>query len=366
MNFKEHVGLNFIRPDVNRPGNYEFVNSGVWLVSQFKQLGVKWNRLAFSWVLIQPEKGIFNWLPYDQIVDTCSKEGIEILATIGGHFDNPPVPAWAGKTLAEVIKSNPKALEVFIESLVQRYRKYIHHWEVLNEPADFHKGLTVTDYVDKILKPCYCIIKSIDSNAKILPCSYRHLPVIGNKDVFWAAAREYCDVHNIHIYVDWGIFRKQPTTDEEVKEAMNFRELMKEHGEEDKNFWVTEIGWWGTASLTGSIYEFYRKDPISRIELKPFYTGKEIIEHPIVHREDRLRAEWMKNLFPRIFSVPGCEKVFLWTSMDEFEGGYDPNAIYGRSVEGKAVRKVDLWGIIAGDKTWRKSAFVLSEILKDP
>ncbi|MEM3604827.1 MAG: family 1 glycosylhydrolase [Candidatus Bathyarchaeia archaeon] len=361
---RERIGLNFIRPDVNRPGNHDFINSGVFLVSQFKQLGVKWNRLAFSWVLIQPKKGEYNWTPYDQIVDVCRKEGINILATIGGHFDNPSVPTWAGNSLAEVVRVNPKALEGFVESLAQRYRKYIHHWEVFNEPASFHKGLTVMEYIEKILKPSYNIIKSIDSKSKVLPCSYRHLPAIGNKEDFWNVARGYYDIQNIHIYVDWGKFRKQSIADKEIEEAKRFRELMVKYGEEDKNFWITEIGWWGTASITGSIYEFYKEDPISHVELKPFYTGREILEHPIVNREDSFRAEWMKDLFPRILSVPGCEKVFLWASMDEFEGGYDPNTLYGRSMENTTVRQVDLWGIIAGDRTWRKSALALSVILK--
>jgi len=81
-------------------------------------------------------------------------------------------------------------------------------------------------------------------------------------------------------------------------------------------------------------------------------------------REVNLRAEWMKNLFPRMLSVSGCGKVYLWVSLDEFEGGYVPDKIYGRSTEDKPASQIDLWGIIAGDKTWRKSAFTLQEILR--
>jgi hypothetical protein len=364
IDFRNRVGLNFIRPDVNRPGNYDFINSGVLLVSQFKELGVKWNRLAFSWVLIQPEKGVFNWTPYDRVVEACNMEGIEILATLGGHFDRPPVPTWAGNSLAEVIKNNLKSLENFIEAWVQRYKKSIHFWEILNEPSSFHKGLTVMEYIEKILKPSYRIIKSADPAAKVLPCAYNHLPIIGNKEDFWNAARGYYDIHNLHIYQDWGMFKSRPITDQDVEAAEEFRKLMIEHDEGNNDFWVTEIGWWGTASITGSIYEYYKKDPVSRIELQPSYTGKEVLEHPIVIREDKLRSEWMKNLFPRILSVPGCKKVFLWVSLDEFEGGYNPNTIYGRSTEDKPASQIDLWGIIAGDKTWRKSAFTLQEILR--
>jgi hypothetical protein len=81
----------------------------------------------------------------------------------------------------------------------------------------------------------------------------------------------------------------------------------------------------------------------------------------VVVREDALRAEWMKDLFPRILAVPGCEKAFLWVSLDEFEGGFDPDRTYGQEGEGRA----DLWGIFAGDKSWRASAHALKEILEE-
>jgi len=88
------------------------------------------------------------------------------------------------------------------------------------------------------------------------------------------------------------------------------------------------------------------------------------VDHPVVAREDERRAAWMKNMLPRLLAIPGCEKVFLWVSMDEFEGGFGPDAFYGAVTEGQKVRQVDLWGIIAADRQWRKSAFALQEILK--
>lgn len=365
---RDHIGLNFIRPDVNRPGNYDFLNSGTWLVSQFKQLGVRWNRLAFSWVLVQPRMEEFDWTPYDRIVEACNREGVEILATLGGHFDRPPVPAWAGVTLADVVERHPEYLESYVRAWVQRYKGRVHYWEILNEPRAFHKGLTVQNYVERILKPSYRIIKSLDPQSKVLPCAFDQLPLLGDKEKFWDAAKEFYDIHNLHLYVDWGLFRTQPSAVQEEKAIREFRTLMEKHGEASKPFWITEIGWWGTASLTGSIYEYYKKDPRNYgtdfYEFREAYTGKEILTHPVVLREDALRAEWMKDLFPRVLAIPGCEKVFLWVSLDEFEGGYQPDKLYGRTFPARPASQVDLWGIIAGDKTWRRSAYVLQELLR--
>ncbi len=362
----EGIGLNFIRPDVGRPGNYDFLNSGPWLVSQFKELGVTWNRLAFSWPLIEPEKGSFNWEPYDRIIEECDSQDIQILATLGGHFDRPPVPTWAGPSLAEVVRTNPAALERFIEAWVDRYKGSIRHWEMLNEPHTFHKGLTVMEYVDRILKPGYTIVKAAQAGA-VLPCAFGQLPAVGERDDFWDAARGSYDILNEHMYVDWGIFRTRPTAIPEQAGVRRFLAMAEKHGEGDKPFWMTEIGWWGTGGITSHVYDIYKRDPRLRsVEFQPSYRGEEILTHPVVLREDALRATWLKDMYARLLSLPRCEKVFLWVSLDEFEGGYDPDRIYGRSTDDRPVSQLDLWGIIAGDKTWRKSAFALQELTNPP
>jgi hypothetical protein len=362
---KDRIGLNFIRPDVKRPGNYDFQNSGVWLVGEYDKLGVQWNRVAFSWVLIQPSKDVFDWSAYDRIVDACHAKNIQILGTLGGHFDNPPVPAWAGKTLADVVANHPKYLENFVRAWVGRYKGRIHYWEILNEPAGQHPTLTLVNYVEKILKPSYRIIKEADPNAKVLPCAYNHLPGtdsdsmdLPEREKFWDLARGFYDIGNVHEYADWNIFRTQPIAAQEDHELRRFREVMEKHGESRKPFWVTEIGWWGTGNLVNK-YEVYKLDPATGVHFKAAYTGAEILNHPVVLREDALRAKWMEDLFPRLTTIPGFERAFLWVSLDEFEGGFNPATEYGEH----AVQS-DLWGFIAGDKTWRKSAFALQSILK--
>jgi hypothetical protein len=362
---RDGIGLNFMRPDVGRPGNHDFVNNGVWLVSQFKELGVKWNRLAFSWVLAEPEQGRFNWEPYDRIVEACDKAGISILATLGGHFDRPPVPTWAGETLAEVVRSNSGALERFIEAWVARYKGSIHHWEMLNEPHTFHKGLTVMEYVEGILKPGYRIVKAADAGA-VLPCAFGQLPAVGDRDAFWEAARGHYDIHNEHMYVDWGLFRTRPHAMPEESNVRRFREMVEKHGEGDKPLWMTEIGWWGTGNITSDwVYDTYRRDPMLRsVGFEPRYRGEDLLNHPVVQREDALRAQWLSDMYRRLLAVPGCEKVFLWVSWDEFEGGFDSNRVYGTSAPEAPASQVDLWGIIAGDRSWRKSAHALQELVR--
>jgi hypothetical protein len=361
---RDQIGLNFIRPDVGRPGNYDFLNSGEWLVSQFQELGVTWNRLAFSWVLCEPEHRRFSWEPYDRVVAACKEAGIRILATLGGHFDKPPVPAWAGGSLAEVVRISPGYLHGFVRALARRYKDSITHWEILNEPGHHHAGLTVQEYVEGVLKPSFDIVKSEDPDAVVLPCSYDHLPAVGEKEEFWEAAHGCYDLHNLHVYVDWGLFRTRPEAGPEEQVVRDFLALTEEHEEGDKPLWVTEIGWWGTSSVTADMYDVYRHDPIMRsVDFRASYPGEEILSHPVVRREDLQRAAWLADMYPRLLAVPRCQKVFLWTSMDEFQGGYHQYRIYGRSTLTRSATPVDLWGIIAGDREWRKSAFALQELI---
>jgi len=362
---RDGIGLNFMRPDVGRPGNHDFVNNGVWLVSQFKELGIKWNRLAFSWVLAEPDRGRFNWAPYDRIVEACDKAGISILATLGGHFDRPPVPEWAGESLAEVVRSNASALEPFIEAWVERYKGSIHFWEMLNEPHTFHKGLTVMEYVEGILKPGYRIVKAAGAGA-VLPCAFNQLPELGDREAFWDAARGHYDIHNEHMYVDWGLFRTRPHARPEEANVRRFREMVAKHGEGDKPLWMTEIGWWGTGNITSEwVHDTYKHDPVMRsVGFEPRYRGDDLLNHPVVQREDALRAQWLGDMYRRLLAVPGCDKVFLWVSWDEFEGGFDPNRVYGTSAPEAPASQVDLWGIIAGDRSWRKSAHSLQELVR--
>lgn len=382
MNLKEQIGLNFIRPDVNRPGHFDFVNKGSWLVDQYKKIGLQWNRLAFSWPMIQPERDCFDWSVYDTVMSDCEKSGIHVLATIGGHFDDPPVPIWAGKNLKDVVDNHPDYFVGFIQACAERYKGHVFFWEILNEPYQFHTGLTVIDYIDKILKPAYTIIKSIDHSIKVLPCAYSHLPILGDKSYFWTQAKGYFDIFNLHMYPHWGYLRLSPSADPEAEYVSGFRQITEANGEGDKPIWITETGWFGTAGIAHGFYGFYNVIPDLgemvdyREVIKPSYLGKEIVNHPVTYREDDLRSEWLKQLFSKLFEIPGCEKVFLWSSMDEFEGGYDANTQYGRigNISGidnasqnraEGVRSIDMWGMISGDGQWRKSAYTLQEILRD-
>jgi hypothetical protein len=366
--------LNFVRPDYGRSGNYTFLNKGVWLTDQFQKMGLRWTRLAFSWVVVQPEEGQFNWDPYDRVVDACQRKGINVLATLGGHFDKPPVPLWSGDSLLDVITNHPQRLEAYIKAWVDRYKGKVTHWEILNEPAQFHKGLTVSLYVEKILKPAYRIIKAADPQSTVLPCAYNNLPILGDREGFWDAAKGFYDLANYHQYqhADGGKIKMDTSAAPDEARIREFIAEMQKHGEGNRSFWVTEIGWPGTSE--DFVFEHsqinHTPDASYRSEL-----GREILASPVMKAEDEKRAFWMEDMFRRLLILPGCEKVFLWVSMDEFMDGYHPDQLYkqgGARAEqlyqslpkDDRAKECDLWGFIAGDGNWRSSAYALQRRLQ--
>src|SRR5271170_5241890 len=74
IDYRDRIGLNFVRADYGHPGNYTFMHKGVWLTDQFQKIGLHWTRLAFSWVVVQPEESEFAWKPYDRVVDSCRRK----------------------------------------------------------------------------------------------------------------------------------------------------------------------------------------------------------------------------------------------------------------------------------------------------
>ena len=209
---------------------------------------------------------------------------------------------------------------------------------------------------------CICVtlagisssFKELQPESTVLPCAYSHLPVLGDNAYFWAHALDCCDVHNLHVYVHWGYIRRTDDPTPELDYVQNFARLLAEHGQLEKGFWITETGWFGTCGPAHNFYSFYRR--YGDIDLPGALTGREIVEHPAVAAEGKKCAAWLLRTYPALLEIEGCRKVFHWTSMDEFQDGYDPDARYGR---GEGVRSMDMWGVIAGDGSWRDPAFAI-------
>ncbi|MGY4707351.1 hypothetical protein ACVNPS_06305 [Candidatus Bipolaricaulota sp. J31] len=228
------------------------------------EAGARWDRPPFdlfSWSVIEPRKGVFNWMLPDSYVKEAQEWGFHILANIQPfvdwdqklcHWDLPVVvkpgrPMWPRRPQTRGKPCDMEAYAAFVRALVERYDgdgvddmpglEYpIKYWEVANEPEMqepplvFFQG-TPEDYLE-LLEVTYRAIKEADPEAKVVQGGMAGME--GFMVEFWepilaAGGGEYFDIANIHS-IDHGEHLNLP----------QFKAFLSAHGIE-KPIWVTEV-----------------------------------------------------------------------------------------------------------------------------
>ena len=222
------------------------------------ELGTAWIRPhpgPFSWHLIEPVKGSYDFSKPDACVRAAQEFNLHILGTIWPFVDWDQAywkqqPGWqASRGFEQELPTSRykphdiEAYKSFVQALVERYdndgendapglRYPIRYWEVLNEPEtggwsdlNFFKG-AAQDYLE-VLQATHEAVKSADPNAVIL-----HGGATG-QDLFWEnllnlGGGNYFDVGNIHSI----------NGPEDLNTGW-YSELLENHGLE--NYWVTEV-----------------------------------------------------------------------------------------------------------------------------
>jgi len=149
-------------------------------LQQAKQLGVTrlrvnvlWNRIASAQNTQRtaPAQVIYNWAPYDSIVDAAAFYGIKVQFTVAG-----PAPAWAnGKHRAGlhagVYKPNARLYGRFVHDVAAHFKGRVDRYSIWNEPnwpgwlAPYKSAPRI--YAN-LYRAGYIGVKSADPNAKVL------------------------------------------------------------------------------------------------------------------------------------------------------------------------------------------------------
>lgn len=208
--------------------------------SMLTELGVSWVREDFHWYRIQPEEDVWDWHFNDAAVRELVRRNINIVAVLGG-----PSAPWAtpypgdSTSYASFYAPDTDAFVRFARAVVTRYRRYITHWEIWNEPDNDHFWKPAPDpaaYAD-LLKRTSAAIKEIDPQATVLIGGFNPFDPTFARTVLDDGAWNSFDILAIHPYVD-------PLSPEEGSigsAADAVRVLSDQYG--TKPIWVTEIGW---------------------------------------------------------------------------------------------------------------------------
>lgn len=149
-------------------------------LQQARQLGVTrlrvnvlWNRVAAAQnsQRMAPAQVLYNWAPYDSLVDAAAAYGIKVQMTIAG-----PAPAWAnGKHRPGLhngaYKPNARLFGQFVHDVALHFKGRVDRYSIWNEP-NWPGWLAPYKSAPRLYASLYragwIAVKSTDPNAKVL------------------------------------------------------------------------------------------------------------------------------------------------------------------------------------------------------
>lgn len=203
------------------------------------QSGAGWVREDLHWWRIQPDPNTWDWSFSDQAMRELIRRKINIVGVLG----HPP--GWAtpfpGDDPAGIsfYPPNYRRFAVFARAVAQRYGRYIHHWEIWNEPdnALFWKPAPDPAAYAELLIQTSAAIRDVRPDAQILIGGFNPFDTEFVRRVAEAGAWNSFDILAIHPYVD----PAAPEAADIAGAADGVRALAARFG--PKPIWATEVGW---------------------------------------------------------------------------------------------------------------------------
>ncbi|HMQ31723.1 MAG TPA: cellulase family glycosylhydrolase [Chloroflexaceae bacterium] len=203
------------------------------------ELGVAWVREDFHWHRVQPRPEVWDWTFTDAAMRALLSRGVNVLGVLG------PSVGWATPYGADTPNDvsyhapDPDAFVEYVRGVVTRYRRYVNHWEIWNEPDHPYFWRPAPDpaaYTAMLVRAA-AVIREVDPDAQILVGGFNPYDT-----TFLRAVAEYggwgsFDILAIHPYVD----PYSPEDGNLAAAADGVRALAGQYGE--KPIWATEVGW---------------------------------------------------------------------------------------------------------------------------
>lgn len=203
------------------------------------QLGAGWAREDVQWWRVQPTPNTWDWTFTDAAFRALLSRNIKVVGVLG----HPP--GWATPFRGDAANGvsfyapDQQQFVEFATTVVRRYGKYVHHWEIWNEPDHALFWLPTPDpetYAD-LLIATGAAIHAQSPDAKVILGGVNPFDTAFLRRVAERGAWSSFDILGIHPYVD-------PATPESgniVAAADAVRAVADQYG--DKPIWVTEFGW---------------------------------------------------------------------------------------------------------------------------
>lgn len=216
------------------------------ILAKVKEAGINWIRIDINWYLIETSKGNVNFSEVDRVVNYATANNLSILASIGY------TPAWANGEKEKWITypaTDVNDWKDFVKRVIDRYKNSIKYWSIWNEPnlRDFFApGKDI--FVQQVLLPAAQTIRAADPTAFLVGPELSHKTEVGMEWYFWLKyildnAGGYFDIISHHIYEDLGVYLMYEMLENGDKLIPAVKQIIRESGQENKPFWITETGW---------------------------------------------------------------------------------------------------------------------------
>lgn len=213
-------------------------------LAKVKAAGIAWIRIDINWSTIETSKGEFYYNEVDRVVNYATANGLSIYASISF------TPGWAnGKKGSTYPATNVADWKNFVSRTIARYKSKIKYWGIWNEPnLKIFFALGKDKFVQQILLPAAQTIRGADPAAFIVGPDLSHKTEAGTEWYFWMKyildnAGNYFDIISHHIYEDHGVYYMYELLEEGDKFIPAVKTIIQESGQENKPFWITEVGW---------------------------------------------------------------------------------------------------------------------------
>ncbi len=203
------------------------------------ELGITWVREDLHWHRVQPAPDVWDWTFTDAALYELRERNIHVLGVLG------PSVGWAtpfrGDRPDDVsfYAPDPDEFVAYARAVVTRYKNYVQHWEIWNEPDNplFWQPMPDPRAYARLLRETSAAIKEVDPQAQVLIGGFNPFDTTFIRAVADAGAWDSFDIIAIHPYVD-------PSSPEEsnLQAALDkIRALNYRFG--SRPIWATEIGW---------------------------------------------------------------------------------------------------------------------------
>jgi hypothetical protein len=220
--------------------------------------GVQSVREDLVWADIEPRPGEFRWSSFDRVVQTAADAGLTVLPII----DDPP--QWAAAT-ETTVPADPAAYATFVAAAVRRYGPGGRFWsshraiahqapvwfELWNEPYYAAGGVDPGRYA-RLVRAAVIAGRAANPRTRFLIEATLNYQTPYGQTANWVE-RMYHAVPDLGDFFDgvavhpYGgnpeLYTPHGDTTYEPGRIAQIHAAFAAHGDGDKPFWVTEIGW---------------------------------------------------------------------------------------------------------------------------